>query len=70
MRVFRIHLRESGLCSLLQMREIECEKFKKSNEGFLGIQRCQLSLYGKFYEWKSLFPGIDVSGDAWCLADG
>ena len=75
MRVCRIHLRESGLCSLLQMKTVEREKFKKSNEGFLNFQRCQLSLYGKFYEWKSVFPGIDVSGDAcvfggWLIAHG
>lgn len=38
------------------------------------IQRCQLLLYGKFYEWKSLFQGlmylVTLVFGGWLIAHG
>ena len=47
------------------------EEISEEQRRISGIQRCELSLYGKFYEQQSVFPGTDVSGDPglWRMAD-
>ena len=51
--------------------EIEWKKISEEQRRISGIQRCELSLYGKFYEQQPVFPGTDVSGDPglWRMAD-
>ena len=63
MRVFRIHLRESGLCSLLQI-----------NEGFLNSKDANYHCMGSFMSGNLFFQGlmylVTLVFGGWLIAHG